>query len=215
MSKKLAVDQFAGLAAVVIAEMPRDLDAEVAQAWMEGAGRIALRGVLDSALREGPPPPVDPDAWVDTLDLTKVELRYFDLTIDPTQTIEQGVVAGAYDYTHPAHTTAVFGSCRKITGDTPIKQRVAAFRIGRNATRQQAKRLRARLNLGAICIQHELALGAQYQQAQRDLNWIVNADDEVSVGGYSVVSYLGGYDAFRYLDCVGARSGWGGSTWVL
>ncbi|MBI4135577.1 hypothetical protein HY477_02480 [Candidatus Uhrbacteria bacterium] len=215
MEKKLGTDQFAGLAAVVIAEMPRDLAPEVAQAWMEGGGRLALRDALDRALRQGPPPSVDPDAWVDTLDLAKIERRVFEIVVDPNLTIEQMVAASEYNYADPNHTTAVFGACRKVTGTKPVKAKVVAFCVGRNATRKQAIRLRSRLNLGAICIQHELALGAQHKNAQRDLNWIVNADDEVLVHGVRVVSYLDGGPGDRDLGLYGAGLGWRADAWFL
>jgi len=215
MPKKLGLDQFVGLAAAVVARLPRDLDPDIAQRWTEGDGQVALHDALDLALRNGPPLPVDPNAWVDTFDLTQVKLRYFDLVIDPTQTIEQGVTAGEYNYVHPAHTTAVFGVHQKITGAKPVNVRVKAFCIGRNATREQAIRLRARLNLGATCIQHELALGAQHKNAQRDLNWIVNPDDVVLVDGNQYVSYLNGNPDDRRLYLSSAGGEWGGDTWFL
>lgn len=217
MARKLGTetDQFAGLAAVVIAELPRDLEPEVAQAWMEGDGRLALRDALDRVLREGPSAPADPDAWVDELDLAKIERRTFEIEINPSRTIEQDRDAGEYDYFHPAHTTAVFGTCRKITGNMPVRQKLVAFRIGRNATRQQAIRLRTRLNLGAVCIQHELALGAQHKDAQRQLNWIINPDDVVLVDGLQCVSCLDGDPGSRYLCLLDADGEWGGHSWFL
>lgn len=157
----------------------------------------------------------DPDAWVDTFDLATIERRVFEITIDPTSTIEQMAQAGEHNYKHPAHTTAVFGSCRKITGTEPVKQKVVAFRIGRNATLKQANRLRARLNLQPICIQHQLALGAQHKNAQRDLGWIVNLDDVVLVGGDRGVSCLLGYPGHRGLDLHSAGGEWGGYAWFL
>lgn len=215
MSKKMSREQLQELTAVVVRAVPRDLDSEVAQRWIVGEGQATLRGVLDRALREGPPPPMDPDAWVDELDLTRIERREFEIVIDPTKTIEQMVAAGNYSYANPNHTTAIFGSCRKVTGNKPVKAKVVAFRIGRNATREQAKRLRARLNLGEVCIQHELALGAQHKRAQQELGWIVNVDDVVLVGGDRYVSCLYGGDALRGLDLDGACYGWRVSTWSL
>ena len=159
--------------------------------------------------------PVDPDAWVDELDLTTIETRAFEFEIDPADTIEAQRDAGEYTDHNPNFTTAVFGSCRKITEGGKRKVKVVAFRIGRSATRQQAIRLRTRLNLGAICVQHLLALGAQHKRAQQELNWIVNPDDVGSVDGESCVSYLYGDGARRNLDCDDARSEWDGSTWFL
>lgn len=212
---QLEVGLFAEFVATVARQLPRNLDPAVVQKWMEGDGQQALRNALDRALRDGPPLPVDPDAWVHGLDLSTIQRREFTVTINPGQMIEPMVMAGHYNYANPAHTTAVFGPCCVITGNKPVEQKVVAFCIGRNATREQATRLRNRLNLGAICIQHQLALGAQHQQAQRDLHWIVNPDDVVLVDGCQYVSYLHGDPDDRDLNLDYAAYEWSGGTWFL
>lgn len=222
MGKKLGTDQFSGLAAAVVAQLPRDLDPKVAQAWIVGDGQRALRDVLDRALREGPPPPVDPDDyddWVDELDLTTIERHEFEVTIDPTQTVEQMVATGQYRNVTPDYTTTLFGSHRAITGTKPIKQKVVAFRIGRNsATLDRAKRLRSRLNLGAIGIDHELAFGVQHKNALMDLGYIVNLDSVFVLDGKSRVSYLdvrGNLIAYWNLCMADACVNWSCLTWFF
>ena len=132
-----------------------------------------------------------------------------------TQAIEQMVAAGVYNYVNPAHTTAVFGNNCAVTGNKPVTCKVVAFRIGRKATRQQAMRLRARMGFKPICIQHELALGAQHRNAQCELNWIVNPNDMVLVDDRQCVSYLYGSPAHRSLHLYNADYEWFDYTWFL
>lgn len=213
MGKKMGIDQFAELSSAVARQLPRDLDPEVVQFWISG-DQGALHTALAQALRDRPVP-VDPDAWIDELDLTTVKKREFAVTIDPTQTIEQMRDDGEYDYANEHHTTDVFGSCRAVTGTKQVESKVVALSIGRQATISQAKKVRDRLGLHSIGIDHELSVGVHHKNAQRELNWMVNMDSVVLVDGHRCVSYLLGLAGHRRLDLRGAGRVWHGDAWFL
>lgn len=139
--------------------------------------------------------------------------RVFRVTIDPSKTVKEMVAAGRYGYVDPDITDENFPSA--LTGDSTITADVVAFRLGRHASSDEVKAYRDTHGLQPIDIKHELAVGEQFPNAQRELFCMVNPDSIwVGPNGNRNVSFLHG-DCRRSLSLHHDGSVWHKDCWFL
>ncbi|OGH92619.1 MAG: hypothetical protein A2563_03010 [Candidatus Magasanikbacteria bacterium RIFOXYD1_FULL_40_23] len=195
--------QLLGLAGMLAQHMPVDLSVEIAQEWADDPESIKQ---MLSIMRDGSFP------------LGQIKQRVLEVTIDPKRTVEEWAAVGKYDYANTNYTTAKFGQFLTTRKDAtePYKARVVAFCLGRSATIDRAKRIRARLNLKPIGFEHIVAVGEQHPELQRELNWLVNLDAVwVTPGGHRYVSCLCGYPGRRDFHLHGASNEWCDGVWFF
>lgn len=204
MSEEIAIEKsLVRLAGTILHQMPTDLSADIVKEWQgdpEALGEFLL------GLHDGPYP------------IAKIKTRELVVTIYPKRTVEEWVEAGKYDYRNPNLTTANFGRFLTVNKDAaePYKAKVVAFCLGRRATIEKAKRVRARLNLKPIGLEHEAAVGEQHSELQREFHWLVNLDAVWAVpGGRRCLSYLYGDPDGRRFGLSGAGHEWDDNTWFF
>ena len=126
-------------------------------------------------------------------------------SVSSQQAIRDMLGVGAYSKVDPRFVAALdqfqFGQgSPRITGSAPATATVVAFRADPYDTIYKTpQQYRSSLGFGPISLQHFLAVGAQYPNAQ--YHWsMINVDDVLAVEGRRYVASLWGYWSEDYSD---------------
>ena len=189
----LSLGQFAEFSAAVLKALPRDMNPSDALAWARNGEK--LERVLQSALcpLATPVPATEPIV----------------LSVDYSQTLEQMIAAGHYDWKNDNITAKKF----PVVGNGIVQFEAKVFHFDRDTSSQD--------NVDAIKAadpanpwepaktEHLLAFGAKYPEEQRKYP-IVALGSVAEVDGDRRVPYLYRFGAGRRLDLGWWGIGWGG-----
>ncbi|MBI2030537.1 hypothetical protein HYT05_02860 [Candidatus Kaiserbacteria bacterium] len=129
----------------------------------------------------------------------------FRLTVDYTQTLEQMIAAGRYDWKNSDITAERFS----LVGDGVVDFEIKLFHFKRSISSEDADEAIKNDGWESAKIEHLLAFGAKYPEEQRKFP-IVGLGSSAQVSGGRYVPCLYGGDSLRCLDLAWWGGGWAG-----
>lgn len=168
-ARQMDTDLFAAFAARVIERLPRDMDPNVTQDWIDNPAS------LGRILREALTPPED-----------KPAVPHYTVAVDYGMALADMIAVGKYDWTNSDITTKHFS----VRGEGKAEVEIQLVHFDRVMESDDVIRELDKQGLRPAKIEELLAFGANYPEVQREFPVVALGSVWRDSDGYRYVAYL-------------------------